>query len=167
MDIARAMGMAKSSLYHYFPEKRALLMAVLEEGMDPLLDGASEIQLASLEPSEELRALLRRHAIQCEEKLTHLLVYLREYRTLDSPTEALAGYVMKRRRYDDAFVATVKRGQAAGLFIQGDARVIVYGLLGMYNWMVQWYRPGHGMEVGEIAAVFEDMALRAITAGAS
>ena len=59
-DLATATGLNVASLYHYFPSKRDLLVAVLEE------QGFMEIRLASppslsRDPASDLAELLNRH----------------------------------------------------------------------------------------------------------
>ena len=51
------------------------------------------------------------------------------------------------------------RGVQLGEFAAGDVRIASLGVLGMCNWMCQWYRPNGRLGPLEIAERFADMVL--------
>jgi hypothetical protein len=48
----------------------------------------------------------------------------------------------------------VREGVEAGLLRDLPPRLVVFGLLGMCNWLHKWYRPDGKRSPGEIADVF-------------
>jgi len=161
-EIAVAVGAAKSSIYHYFTSKDQLLAAVLEEGISGLLADALRVVANRGDPVSTLRELLRLHGANFERKLAHLTVYLTEGGHSGSHLDLVCDYRDRRHAYDRLFVELLQRGQSDGQIIEGDPQVMTYGILGMFNWMVQWYRVDGRVSVPEIVNQFETMAMRAV-----
>jgi AcrR family transcriptional regulator len=163
-DIARATGLRKPSLYHYFPSKQSIFLAVLSEGMDEIWANAREAtQLDDLR--ERFSALFQAHLHNFRHRLPHVVVFLFEQRRLtseigDEPTAKT--YMEQRRAYDHLFIDCIRQGQEAGIFRQGDPSVLAYGILGMANWMVQWYKPEGRLTTDDIGAILHECAVAAI-----
>src|SRR5579859_2455869 len=63
-DIARQVHLTAGSLYHHFPAgKRDLLLAVLNAGLDDLLNKVDGILAAKLSPVETLRQIIEAHVV--------------------------------------------------------------------------------------------------------
>jgi AcrR family transcriptional regulator len=164
LDVAHAADLKKASVYHYFPSKDALLLAVLEDGIDDLLSSATSAARTP-DPVDRLDALLAVNLQNFERKLAHVIVFLLERRTLaldlaDSPQAR--DYVAKRRAYDTLFVGCVRAGQRSGVFRRGDPTVLAYGILGMLNWLVQWYDPAGRLPMDRIGSTLRSCALAAV-----
>src|SRR6186713_2556250 len=61
-DIARALGITKAGLYHYFESKEALLFEITAYGLDRVRDDVIVPVRAVRDPEERLRQLVVRHA---------------------------------------------------------------------------------------------------------
>jgi hypothetical protein len=59
-----------------------------------------------------------------------------------------------KREYDQAIERVVREGIEAGLFRDLPPNLVVFGLLGMCNWLHKWYRPDGKRTPAEIADVF-------------
>jgi TetR/AcrR family transcriptional regulator, cholesterol catabolism regulator len=160
-DLARAVGLSKPTLYHYFSSKEEILSSVLDDGVATLLAEALCALDAARTPEERLRLLFRTHMNNFQEKMFHVAVFLREGNLLMS-TSGLERYVELRREYDHLWIEVICEGQASGVFSEGDPTVIAFGILGMLNWMVQWYSPDGRVSVDEITQEYEPMVLRAV-----
>jgi AcrR family transcriptional regulator len=163
IDVARSAHLKKASLYHYFPSKNAIFLAVLAEGIDDLLENSREA-VAIAEPAQRLDALLAAHLRNFEHKLAHVVVFLLDRRAIlrELPASDTNEYLVKRRAYDRLFVDCILDGQAAGVFRDGDPVVLAFGLLGMLNWMVQWYDPNGHLTMEEIGDMLRSCANAAI-----
>ena len=61
-DIARALGITKAGLYHYFESKEALLFEITAYGLDRVRDDVIVPVRGIRDPEERLRQLVIRHA---------------------------------------------------------------------------------------------------------
>jgi AcrR family transcriptional regulator len=162
-EVALASGISKATLYHYFTAKEDILQSILETGVQSLLAAAEDaIQAEGTEA--QLRALLRAHALNIASKLAHVKVFLMEQHILEQNPDRFNRYLAMRRRYDAIYVEIIRRGQTEGVFRSGSPRIISYGLLGIYNWMVQWYQEQRPSDLDAITSLFEEMAMNAVRA---
>ena len=61
-DVARALGMTKAGLYHYFDSKEALLFEIMTYGLERVRDEVVLPVRAIADPEERLRQIVLRHA---------------------------------------------------------------------------------------------------------
>src|SRR5947209_12902307 len=61
-DIARALGMTKAGLYHYFTSKEALLFEITSFGLDRVRDEVVIPARSVRDPEKRLREMIVRHA---------------------------------------------------------------------------------------------------------
>jgi AcrR family transcriptional regulator len=157
-DIAGVVGLYKGSLYHYIGGKEDLLIQVFERAMGALLAEVERIASdPAARPTAQLRAIILAHVRAVATNLDALTVYLHEWRALGG--ESLARVRAQRERYVELVNAVVERGLAVGEFRSSDARIATLGLLGMCNWLCQWYQPGGRLSPSEIAERFADLVL--------
>jgi len=157
-DIAEAVGLYKGSLYHYISSKEDLLARVFERGMGDLLVEVERIANdTSLAPSAQLRLIIAAHVAAVADNLDALTVYLHEFRTLTSDSLALVRG--QHERYSRLVAGIVTRGVDCGELQARDVRLATLGLIGMCNWLCQWYRPEGRLQPAQIAESFADLLL--------
>src|SRR6266540_7354143 len=61
-DVARALGLTKAGLYHYFESKEALLFEIMTFGLECVRDEVVIPVHGIRDPEERLRQLIVRHA---------------------------------------------------------------------------------------------------------
>jgi AcrR family transcriptional regulator len=159
-DIAAMTTLKKPSLYHYFPSKQSILAAVLEDGIAELWPAAQDIARIS-DPVERIRRLLAAHLSNFRRKLPHIVVFLLERTKVDA--DLAATYLEQRRQYDAFYVEAIREGQEQGLFRVDDPVVLAYAILGMVNWMVQWYDPRGRLPLKDVANILQRCALGALS----
>jgi AcrR family transcriptional regulator len=165
-DIAAAVGLYKGSLYHYIGSKEDLLVRVFERAMGSLLTEVERIAAdPSLRPLDQLRLVIQAHVCAVTDNLDALTVYLHEFRALPGgPFDAVR---IQRERYRELVCSIVSRGVAFGDFAAADVDIATLGVLGMCNWLAQWYRPGGRLSATEIGGVFADLVLNGLTSPTS
>src|SRR5438105_12105136 len=164
-DIAAAVGLYKGSLYHYIGGKEDLLVQVFERAMGGLLAEVERIVAdTSLRPSVQLRLVVQAHVCCVSENLDALTVYLHEFRALAGES-ALAKVRAQRERYAHLVSEILARGVRSGELAIPDVGIATLGLLGMCNWVCQWYRPGGRLGPVEIGGYFADMVLLGLSSG--
>jgi AcrR family transcriptional regulator len=157
-DIAAALGLYKGSLYHYIGGKEDLLVQVFERAMGSLLTDVERIVGdTSLTASAQLREVIAAHVQAVASNLEALTVYLHEFRALSG--DSLETVREQRDRYRRLVETVIGRGASAGEFVVADVGVATLGVLGMCNWVAQWYRPGGRLGPRQIAEHFGEMVL--------
>jgi AcrR family transcriptional regulator len=157
-DIAAAVGLYKGSLYHYIGGKEELLVQVFERAMGGLLEDVERIAAdPRLSPPEQIRGVVLAHVRAVASNLDALTVYVHEFRALEG--EALNSVRRQRERYQSLVQKVVQRGVDSGEFAARDPTIATLGVLGMCNWMVQWYRPAGRLRPADIGDHFAELLL--------
>jgi AcrR family transcriptional regulator len=157
-DIAAAVGLYKGSLYHYIGRKEDLLIQVFERAMGSLLAEVEQIvENPSLRPRDQLRLAVQAHVHAVSDNLDALTVYLHEFRALTGGSYDQVR--LQRERYGELVSAIVARGVALGDFVAPDVEIAALAILGMCNWLAQWYRPAGRLSASEIGQLFADLVL--------
>ena len=148
-DIAAAAGIQAGSWFYHFKTKHDILAAIMEQGMERSLAEIEAIASQTLPPSEMLRQLVEVHLHTLLAPDHHFIaVLLYEWRSLDEPSRGRI--VELKDRYEavwDRAIADLHRSGDWPMPSQFD-RLLIFGAL---NWTVQWYKPGSGADVKELA----------------
>ena len=157
-DIADAVGILKGSLYYYIDTKEDLLFDVIKGAHERGLEQLEAWQRSSPSAAARLRAAIEGHVESNLSDLAAVGVFFHDFRSL-SP-ERRDEIVQDRDVYDHHLRDLLVEGQAAGEFDPAaDPRLAVMAILGMMNWVYQWYRPDGSLSPHEIARAFADLAL--------
>lgn len=162
-DISDALGMTKAGLYHHITSKEELLYEIMSYGMDlferKVLDKVTPIE----DPLERLRATLKGHVLLVtRDRPKEITVILHE-------SIALKGRYRDRidarkKRYikflEKTFRDLVKSGRARRI----DPSVATFAMLGMINWIYQWYRPDGRLDENALAESMSDLFLLGVLA---
>jgi AcrR family transcriptional regulator len=160
-DLANAVGLQKGSLYHYIDSKEDLLFGVTEYAHAFFLSLVEGIDQEELTPLARLERTLRRHAEFAAEHFHVTAAFYNDRASLS--LERQQRVVETRDAYEAKLRQLVRDGQAAGQIAEDlNPRMAVFGVLGMVNWINQWYRPDGPLSAGEIADVFATMCVRAL-----
>lgn len=156
-DIADAVGIQKSSLYHHFDSKQELLLEILNHTVESAIGGLKEIADSSRPAAERLRLAIRHHILHLVEDLDNVACFVEEGKALEPPYREQ--YLAKRDSYESEFRRILEDGIASGEFRETDVRLAGFAVLGMCNWVVRWYRPEGPHSPEEIAASLGDIAV--------
>lgn len=148
-DIADAVGMRSGSPFYHFKSKQEILAAVMEEGLVAGLAATESIVAGTLPPREKFRALVRSHLeTVLGEGHDFIPVLLYEWRALSPDLQAKI--IDLKDRYDQLWQQVVEELKAAAL-IRSDSKLARLLLLGAVNYSMQWYKPGKGLTIDELA----------------
>lgn len=148
-DIAAATGIQAGSWFYHFKTKQDILAAIMEQGLRHALAEIEEIAAQPLAPSAMLQRLVEQHLHALLAPDRHFIaVLLYEWRSLDEASRARIGALKDRYEaiWDNAIAALHHSGDWS-MPSQFD-RLLVFGAL---NWTVQWYKPGNGADVQQLA----------------
>ena len=151
-DIAREVGVAKPTLYHYFPSKDDILHAIHEEFIDLLISRHEARAGTGLRPEQLLLEAMADILELMETHRGHVRVFFEHHREL--PAEARGPIRVKRDSYEKIVEDLIGQGIEMGVLRQTDAHLATLATFGMCNWAYQWYRPGGQLRSREIAYQF-------------
>jgi AcrR family transcriptional regulator len=150
--VARAVGLEKPTLYHYFSGKDEILYWIHEEFIDRLIAKADDRADAGLSAEEELRGMMRDVLELMQTHRGHVRVFFEHHRELTEDRQKTIR--TKRDTYEEKVRTVVQRGMDDGEFRPTSARLVTLAIFGMCNWAYQWYRSGGGLDHREIAYRF-------------
>ena len=161
-QIAAAAGVAKPTLYHYFPSKGQILFFIHDQFMAVLLDGLRSHADRGLTPAQRLLETMIDILRLNETHPGHVRVFFEHFRELNAEEQAAA---LPKRDYMFATVADIIRGGIEdGTFREVDPELAAFEIFGMCNWAYQWFRPGGPMDAKTVAERFWDNAARGLLA---
>ncbi|WP_308252011.1 TetR/AcrR family transcriptional regulator [Pseudonocardia sp. KRD291] len=138
-DLSRAAGITKSSFYHHFAGKEALLRAALERAVDGLFSALDAPAAHTGTPAERLRAIVRAQVVVLMAELPYVTLLLR----VRGNTETERWALERRRTFDAEVTRLVGEAVDAGEVRAGVDPALAAKLLGgLINSIVEWYRPG-------------------------
>jgi len=162
-DLAGEVGITKSSLYHHFPSKQALLSEIIELTVNRVTPLVEEVAESDLPVRERLSRAVALHTVEAIRDQDAIACFIEEGRYL--APDFMAAHVAKRDHYELIFRRMFAEGIASGEFVDQDVGLAVKAVLGMCNSVVRWYRPGGPYTPDEIASEFAHFAVRGAGAG--
>ena len=161
-DIAEAVGLTKAGLYHHVGSKDRLLFEIMNCGMD-ILD---ETVLAPIQdiadPRERLRRTILGHIdLVVRARDREITVILHENRSLKG---ALRRKINARKRayieYLEDLIARVQ--EQSGMPPKLSPHIAAFLVLGMINWLYQWYHGEGAVKEEEISRAYVDFFFRGL-----
>ncbi len=157
-DLGKAVGIQSGSLFHHYPNKEAILRAVMEETI--LLN--TELMKAALaesqQPKDKVLAL-----IQCElqsvlgETGAAMTVLVYEWRSLKEENQQ---HILKLRGiYEDLWINALTEAKASGSVVI-DPFVLRRLLTGALSWTVNWYRQEGDLTIDQLAQMALSLAIK-------
>lgn len=156
-DIARALGITKAGLYHYFESKEALLFEITAYGLDRVRDDVILQVRGIRDPEERLRQLVIRHANIATHGRGAVAQLVDEVRAL--PPASRKQVEERMRAYFDLVRDTLRELQAAGRLRRVDPTVATFGLIGTILWLPRWFRQNGRLSQEAVAKEIANIAL--------
>ncbi|HWW10728.1 MAG TPA: TetR/AcrR family transcriptional regulator [Candidatus Acidoferrales bacterium] len=151
-DIARALGVHKSSIYHHVASKEQLLEDAVKRALNALHGMLAEPGATEGTAVERLRYVVGRTVEIMVRQLPEVTVLLRIRG--NTPTERWA--IARRREFDRAVQRIVAAAIADGdLRSDIDTALVTRLIFGMSNSVIEWYQPGGRLSARDMAGAIE------------
>jgi AcrR family transcriptional regulator len=160
-DIAGYLGVRKTALYHYFPDKQAILYECHRRSLreiERLLKEARSIESRA----ERLGFVIREHVRVMTDTLDGSPL---AFEVTALSEERQKEVVAARDRYERALRRLIESGIRSGEFRPVNSKVAVFAILGSINWIARWYRPEGSLQADELGAEFADQLVAGLTCG--
>jgi AcrR family transcriptional regulator len=156
-DLAAALAMRPSSLYHHFPGKQHILFAICFGLQSDFNAAVMPLFHQGKGPVETIRDVLAEHIRFSLARRGEVLVNTRERRSL--PRELLGQVNSLRRQYRDALVAVIEQGRRQGQFTVPDPKLAAMAVFDMVNGMFQWVAPRDHADQRRITTAYVEGAI--------
>ena len=159
-DVAAALKLSKGGLYHHFQSKDEILFNLMNHAMDITEESVLKPVMAIPDPEQRLRALILRHiAVVLSERDREITVMLHENHPLPP---ALRKRINARKKdyihFLENLVSEVQRARGSKGAV--TPRAAGFALLGMLNWIYQWYRPEGTLQEESLAQQYTEIFFR-------
>jgi len=162
-DVAAALKLSKGGLYHHFESKDEILFHIMNHAMDLTEERVINPLKVIPDPEQRLRALIRLHVeVVMSPRDREITVMLHENHPLP-PT--LRRRINARKKDYIHFVENliaevqreVQRDPKRNFGGKVSPRAAAFALLGMINWVYQWYKPEGELQASTLAPQWTDL----------
>jgi AcrR family transcriptional regulator len=172
-DVAAALKLSKGGLYHHFQSKDEILFEIMNHAMDITQERVINSVRAVADPEQRLRALIRLHIeVVLSPRDREITVMLHENHPL---APALRKRINSRKKdyvhFVENLIAEVQKAEGqketqrtrqTGSKV--SPRAAAFALLGMINWIYQWYKPEGDLQTHNLIPQFTDLVFGGIFA---
>ncbi len=147
-DVAAALNLSKGGLYHHFESKDHILFDLMDGAMDITQERVVDEVRKIVDPETALRTLIKLHIeVVLSVRDREITVMLHENHPLPP---ALRRRINKRKKeyvhFLENLIAQAQRVRGSKGAV--SPRAAAFALLGMINWIYQWYK-ADGILTGE------------------
>lgn len=158
LEIAQAVGLSKTTLYHYFDSKDEILGTLIATTISQLNEFIAASIPANSPPEAKLTAFMEAQAEFFEQHIPQFKVLLSQIGSLTDPVARDAA-VAWRVRYENGIRRIVEEGVDSGAFTAVRPNAVVRAVLGSIYWLVRWYRPDGARSARDLAREYADVLL--------
>jgi len=171
-DVAAALKLSKGGLYHHFQSKDEILFEIMNHAMEITEERVLAPVRGIAHPKDRLRALIRLHVeVVLSPRDREITVMLHENHPLPA---ALRKRINHRKKeyvhFVESLIADVQREAQKEAERKRPAkgavspRAAAFALLGMINWIYQWYKPEGELQANNLIPQFTELLFGGILA---
>jgi TetR/AcrR family transcriptional regulator, cholesterol catabolism regulator len=165
-DVAAALKLSKGGLYHHFQSKDEILYEIMNHAMEITQDRVLNPVRSIADPEERLRALIRLHIeVVLSPRDREITVMLHENHPLPP---ALRKRINARKKdyihFLESLMTEVQNKAQRQTKGKVSPRAAAFALLGMINWIYQWYKPEGELQAQNLIPQFTDLIFGGIFA---
>jgi AcrR family transcriptional regulator len=157
-DIAEAVGLSSSTMYHHFANKQEVLYAIVRRFMTDFVEATVPVlRDTALSPTERIRRIVRLHIEISDDRRPELLIGNPIRYALDPAQREHA--IALQVAYHDAVRDTIAEGCRSGEFQVEDVSVITMAILDMLNGIREWFSPAGRLSRAELIERYTGLVL--------
>ena len=163
-DVAAALKLSKGGLYHHFESKDEILFHIMSQAMELTEERVINPVRSIADPEQRLRALVRLHIeLVMSPRDREITVMLHENHPL-SPV--LRKRINARKKdyvhFVENLIAEVQRDPGRAWRGKVTPRAAAFALLGMINWVYQWYKPEGELQAATLVPQWTELVFGGI-----
>jgi TetR/AcrR family transcriptional regulator, cholesterol catabolism regulator len=172
-DVAAALRLSKGGLYHHFQSKDEILFEIMNHAMEITQERVVKPVHGIADPEDRLRALIRRHIeVVLSPQDREITVMLHENHPLppllrkriNARKKEYVHFLEKlmaeaQQKRNERSVRRPGEHQSRAQSAEGrvSPRAAAFALLGMINWIYQWYKPEGELQAETLVPQFTDL----------
>lgn len=157
-DIVAKAKVTKGAFYHHFESKEEVLEIIHNVYVESQIELCTRIMSDGGNPREQLRELARATIINLNQYRAHVSVYMQDRRFLTGQRKK--NVLEKRSEIDKLFNSIIEDGVRGGYFRSDvSPKLITFGIIGMYAWVINWWKPSGSLSLQQIADQYVDVLL--------
>lgn len=162
-DISAVLKLSKPGMYHHFRSKDEILFQIMNHAME-MTEQEVVVPVQALgNPEDKLRSLIRRHIhLALREQDQEITVILHENHAL--PASMRKSVNARKKKYIHFVESLIRELQDAKNNRRVDPKAAAFALLGMINWLHQWYKPGGSLKEDDLVRQFTEIFFSGISA---
>ena len=164
-DVADAVGIGSTALYHYFESKQHCLFEIIAKGTREFREQFDRRVALHADWGAGLAAVLRGGFDLTEWEVLRLRVLTAEHARVavhaSLPGEEAARTTARanKRNLEFAWGTFLARGMEQGLIPERSPKLLTRALIGLYSSVWIWYRPGGALDLRDVAGFYVDRQL--------
>jgi AcrR family transcriptional regulator len=179
-DVAASLKLSKGGLYHHFQSKDEILYEIMNHAMEITQERVLNPVRGIADPEERLRALIRLHIeVVLSPRDREITVMLHENHPLPPALrkrinsrkkdyihflESLMAEVQEKTQKETQKEAHSRLHHPHHARSKVSPRAAAFALLGMINWIYQWYKPEGELQAQNLIPQFTDLIFGGIFA---
>ncbi len=159
-DVASAVGIGSTALYHYFESKLHCLYVIMAEALATYLRNFEQITKESTDYPAAMVAVLRREYDLTEQEVLRNRLLIAEQALVgvhrDSPREEEARQLARARtrELEFAWATFLARAMEQRVIPEADPRLLTRAVLGLHSSVWHWYRPDGTLPLDKVSAFY-------------
>ena len=153
LDVAQAIGVTRTAVYHYFSSKEQMFYHLVERAIQNMSDVFEEVATSDSPPEEKLRRMLRMYLLGVMENGPRMWLLLTEAERILPPRQYRRLHRVVRQN-DATLTRIFREGVRSGRFVGLHPKIAVFIMAGACNWLSRWYDPAGEVDADTIADTF-------------
>src|SRR5246500_4489491 len=156
-DVAAALKLSKGGLYHHFQSKDEMLFHIMNHALDITEERVVKVVRGIQNPEERLRTVIRLHIeVVLSVRDREVTVMLHENHPL--PPSLRKQINQRKKDYIHFVESLIAEGQRSkGSKGSVTPRAAALALLGMINWIYQWYKPEGRLQAQDLIPQYTEI----------
>lgn len=157
--IAEELLVTKGSLYYYFENKEAILLALHERALEQAMAGLDQALTEQPTATGRLGRIIEGHLQVIFEELQSSGLVLDLSGLSPEHHQAISA---RWKDYEIRLRGIIEDGVQSGEFVPCQPELVTAAILGSINWVARWYDPAEGSAPHAIARQFSDFLVRGL-----
>jgi TetR/AcrR family transcriptional regulator, cholesterol catabolism regulator len=158
--IAKRVGIAKPTLYHYWPSKEDILYEIHKQFIQPLLDQQRSYAERDLRPDDQLRRCVQDMMESLNDDPGYVRSFIEHGRELSAERSREVRQIGREHR--ELIEQAIEQGIEQGMFRKVSPTIAAYALLGVASWAAFWFQPGGPLNAERVAEELSDIVLNGL-----